>query len=177
MLSACQGSQVVNFLEDGGNSATGGETATGGESCVDVCPPPDSCLIAGTCEKDPCDNVICLFNLVCEDGQCVCYDENCPYPQTCVDGACTDPKDPCDDVCCPDGSECQDGQCVEHDPCEDVDCCEGQHCEQGECVNDDPCQDVVCCEDQVCVEGECVDNGCDDNDDLCDHHDWCHNNW
>lgn len=170
VLAGCDTTQVVLFDETS-ETSEGGQ-GTGGMTCVDVCPLPNPCLIAGNCE-DPCDGVICLFNLTCEDGKCVCRDDHCPYPQTCVNGACTDPKDPCDDVCCPEGSECEDGQCVEHDPCDDVSCCEGQHCEQGECVNDDPCKDVVCCDDQVCVEGECVDRDCDD-DNSC-HHGWYHN--
>jgi len=145
-LSACDTSQVVDFPE-----ASSEGSATGGSSNVNVGGSGGIGGVGGaggvgaysssSCPEDPCLNV-------------VCYDENCPGGQVCVDNKCT-PVDPCDGVVCPVGSVCEDGCCVSL--CEDVECPSGSSCENGECIPGDPCEDVDCCEDEVCVDGECVE--------------------
>lgn len=98
-----------------------------------------------TCHRDAykkqaaCENVECLNEGACLDGQCRCAEgfsgERCEI----------DNRDPCIGVVCENGGTCTDGNCIcadgfhgtncetEADPCDGVNCENGGTCSEGSC--------------------------------------------
>lgn len=91
-----------------------------------------------SCKKDPCKNVVCYNNGVCDDGTCLC-------PNGYSGTNCEIQLDPCATVTCYNGGTCVSGICncptgyggtncqTIVDPCANVTCYNGGWCTSGFC--------------------------------------------
>jgi MYXO-CTERM domain-containing protein len=138
---------------------------------------------AETCNcVNPCADVVCGDDQICEDGLCVtcnerpaictdqgkvcalnethewvcvpnaCENITCTAPEYCVDGQCVGDCDPA----CAEDELCTQGTCcaVDDTVCENIHCQRGLACnpDDGSCIAD-PCVQAVCAEDQECKVG------------------------
>jgi hypothetical protein len=144
--------------------------ATG--QCVDCfttgCPQGQVCVGSpGSCEPDPCANVMCNPGEFCQGGNCLnlCANVTCPTGEVCVAGNCRMSR--CEGVQCQPGFLCNPdtGACVP-DLCT-LGCPLGQRCRQsdGQCIPD-PCATTQC---PACTECQLHFDGTPD----CQHQEAC----
>ena len=169
--------------DDDGQCPEGYDAFCADGVCVPWCQ-VNRCEDGFTCELegciDPCADVQCAGDLICDNGECGsahCARVGCPPGQRCQPEGCVD--DPCDgvecgedsfcrageciftcaEVSCPAASECVDGLCREVG-CAPVGCPEeGQVCVENLCI-EDPCADLECGDAEVCDRGRCIGDPC-----------------
>ena len=137
-----------------------------------VCPLPDQCHLAGTCDPatGTCSNPLAPDGTPCSDGSA------CTQTDTCQGGTCTGgnpvvctAQDQCHvaGTCNPATGVCPNPLAPDATPCDDGDgCTVGDRCLAGACNGvPRPCDDGVPCTDDGCAGGACqhrpVDARCD----------------
>ena len=99
-------------------------------------------FLATSCDKDPCNEVVCQNGGICVDGDC-----DCPPNYSGIFCQNYNPSDPCAGVNCQNGGICVSGDC---------DCppnYSGTFCQNYN--PPDPCAGVNCQNGGVCVSGGC----------------------
>ena len=103
-----------------------------------MCADGEACR-EGVCERS-CADVECEDGEICTGGVCApdpCVDVSCGADEVCDPSTGMCAPDLCVDVSCPMGTLCEplSGECVA-DPCETLRCPDDEICEMGECVPD-----------------------------------------
>ncbi len=135
-----------------------------------VCPTPDQCHTAGTCDPGTgiCSNPTKPDGTGCSDG------DACTYPDTCQAGTCV----AANSIVCVAQDECHDpgscdpssGRCSNPVKADDTPCALGLgSCLAGVCKSNDgqPCTDASACTSTYCVDGYCCDQTCTGQCEAC----------